>query len=165
MDQNLQFKQSSHLHPALSDPTTRRWSADKLIGRWLNTSRETQGLAEFVIEQDGDRFSVSAVGVGTDGPIDWPRTRGKPLANLEEEAGQRAPALAATFDESLPQEPDARALAEFLRRRRRADPLRFPDLSLAVVKLMGSGDAAKSKRVMEALMKMNKLDIKALKNA
>jgi len=98
MDQNLQFKQSSHLHPALSDPTTRRWSADKLIGRWLNTSRETQGLAEFVIEQDGDRFSVSAVGVGTDGPIDWPRTRAKPLANLEEEAGQRAPALAATFD-------------------------------------------------------------------
>ena len=50
-----------------------------------------------MIERDGERFTVSGVGVGADGPIDWPMTSATPLANLEEEAGQRAVALAATF--------------------------------------------------------------------
>jgi exoribonuclease-2 len=48
--------------------------------------------------------------------------------------------LAARYRESLPAEPDSKALAEFLERRRRADPERFPDLSLSVVKLMGAGE-------------------------
>jgi exoribonuclease-2 len=47
--------------------------------------------------------------------------------------------LAARYDTTLPAEPDAIALAEFLKRRRAADPDRFPDLSLSVVKLMGPG--------------------------
>src|SRR6185369_4309296 len=38
-----------------------------------------------------------------------------------------------------PQQPDARALEEFLAKRRQADPARFPDLSLSVVKLLGAG--------------------------
>jgi hypothetical protein len=96
--QTFEFKQSGHLHPALTDPATSSLSADKLTGRWVNTNPETQGLAEIVIEQDGEGFSVSAVGVGADGPIDWPVTQAKVLANLEEEAGQRAVALAVTFD-------------------------------------------------------------------
>jgi VacB/RNase II family 3'-5' exoribonuclease len=48
--------------------------------------------------------------------------------------------LAQQLGDELPLEPNARALAEFLDRQHAKDPLRFPDLSLAVVKLLGSGD-------------------------
>src|SRR5205823_227764 len=48
--------------------------------------------------------------------------------------------LAQTFGVKLPAEPDSAALAEFLRKRRAADPDRFPELSLAVVKLLGPGE-------------------------
>jgi exoribonuclease-2 len=49
-------------------------------------------------------------------------------------------ALAARYGEQLPAEPSSPALEAFLVKRRAADPLRFPDLSLAVVKLMGRGE-------------------------
>lgn len=48
--------------------------------------------------------------------------------------------VAAQYGETLPRTPDSRALEDFLARRRKADPLRFPDLSLVIVKLMGPGE-------------------------
>jgi exoribonuclease-2 len=52
----------------------------------------------------------------------------------------RLVALAAEFGVELPPTPDAPALEAFLVARRKADPLRFPDVSLSVVKLLGPGE-------------------------
>jgi VacB/RNase II family 3'-5' exoribonuclease len=54
----------------------------------------------------------------------------------------RIVALATEHGETLPPEPSAPALAAFLTRRRAADPERFPEVSLAVVKLLGAGSYA-----------------------
>jgi exoribonuclease-2 len=49
-------------------------------------------------------------------------------------------AVAKTYGEDLPQQADAGALAKFLVKRKDVDPLRFPDLSLTIVKLLGRGE-------------------------
>jgi exoribonuclease-2 len=56
------------------------------------------------------------------------------------ERWDRIEKIASVLGDQLPPEPDARALEDFLVRRRKADPLRFPDLSLAIVKAMGAGE-------------------------
>lgn len=48
--------------------------------------------------------------------------------------------VARSYGATLPASPDSRALGAFLAKRHRADPLRFPDLSLVIVKLMGPGE-------------------------
>jgi exoribonuclease II len=48
--------------------------------------------------------------------------------------------VAAEYGETLPNEPNSKALEAFLAKRHEADPLRFPDLSLVIVKLMGRGE-------------------------
>jgi VacB/RNase II family 3'-5' exoribonuclease len=56
------------------------------------------------------------------------------------ERWQRIVSVASEHGFSLPGEPDSKALEAFLAARRKADPLRFPDLSLVIVKLMGAGE-------------------------
>lgn len=57
-------------------------------------------------------------------PEHWPG-----IVEIAEDAGDK-----------LPAQPDARALADFLARQKVKDPEHFPDLSLAIVKLMGPGE-------------------------
>lgn len=58
------------------------------------------------------------------------------------ERWERIVALAAGLGERLPATPDVMALNAFLMKRRDADPTRFADLSLSVIKLLGSGEYA-----------------------
>src|SRR5262249_60194449 len=67
-------------------------------GRVWMTNRGTRGVGGLKVGFDGDRWMVSAYGAGDEGPIKWPVAEAKVFGNIEEEAGQRAVALAADFD-------------------------------------------------------------------
>ena len=58
------------------------------------------------------------------------------------ERWERIARVAGQFGVQLPAEPDAAALETFLTQRRKADPEKFPDLSLTIVKLVGRGEYA-----------------------
>jgi VacB/RNase II family 3'-5' exoribonuclease len=53
---------------------------------------------------------------------------------------ERIAEIATQHDFQLPQEPDSKALDQFLVTQKAADPLRFPDLSLSIIKLLGPGE-------------------------
>ena len=53
--------------------------------------------------------------------------------------------LASRYGETLPQSPDSGALNAFLQKRKAADPLHYADVSLGVLKLLGSGEYVMSK--------------------
>ena len=69
-----------------------------LLGRWLNTNRDTRGIVECVVAQNGDDMTVSITTVGDNEPVRWPIARATVLANLEEEAGQRTVTLLAKYE-------------------------------------------------------------------
>ena len=54
--------------------------------------------------------------------------------------------IARELGDELPAQPDSRALADFLARRKTADPQHFPDLSLSIVKLLGPGEYTVQKK-------------------
>ena len=53
---------------------------------------------------------------------------------------ERIVKIASELNFKLSATPDSKALEEFLVKQKAADPLRFPDLSLAVIKLLGAGE-------------------------
>ncbi len=128
------LKRLRHAHGALSLETIEArpvFSGDQVTGLDV----EERNRAREIIED----FMISANGVSArylDGrgfpsvrrvvrtPKRWDR-----IVGLAQERGVR-----------LPDKPDAAALDAFLVKERSADPQRFPDLSLAVIKLLGAGE-------------------------
>ena len=106
-------------------------------GRVVQLRRERKNRARALIED----FMIAANGV----TARYLETKGIPSIRRVvryPERWDRLEALAVELGDRLPPAPDPKALADFLARRRQADPLRFPDLSLAVVKLLGRGEYA-----------------------
>jgi len=93
-------------------------------------NRARQLIEELMIATNGcnAHFLTKAGGLGLRRVVRSPQ-RWQRIVDVAREKG-----------EHLPAQPDARALEAFLARERRRDPLRFPDLSLVIVKLMGRGE-------------------------
>lgn len=133
-----------------------------VVAQRLRARRHEQGALEFETLEVRARFDGGAVS----GLAVEPRDRAKELiedfmiaANgvvarylagksfpvlrrvvHEPERWLRIVDLADTQGYVLPEQPDAPSLNAFLAERRAADPERFPDLSLAIIKLLGSGE-------------------------
>jgi exoribonuclease R len=123
-----------HLRGALSLETIKArpvFDGDRLRGLDVETrNRATDLIEDFMIAANGvtARFLTSKK---------FPSLR---RVVREPKRWDRLVAVAAQRRFTLPVRPDSQALDEFLIRAKRADPLRFPDLSLAVIKLLGAGE-------------------------
>ncbi len=128
------LKALRHHHGALTLDTGEAravWEGDVVIDLRADAKNRAQELIEgFMVAANG----VTARYLAAKGFPSLRRVLKTP------ERWDRIVALAATFGESLPPEPSAPALQEFLTRRCEADPERFQDVSLSVVKLLGSGE-------------------------
>src|ERR1700724_1544036 len=107
------------------------YAGDQLTGLEVDVdNRAKQLIEDFMIAANGATSKFLAA-------------RGIPSLRRVVRVPQRWPRIvevAAARGERLPADPDAAALSVFLDSQRRKDPLRFPDLSLTVVKLLGSGE-------------------------
>lgn len=104
---------------------------DRIVDLSVDEQNSARDLIEnFMVAANGamaeflDRLGIASLRRVVQTPENWPR--------IQE--------IARELNDDLPSAPDALALSQFLDRRRVADPDRFPDLSLAIVKLLGPGD-------------------------
>jgi len=128
------LKAHRHDHGALELETTEvraEFAGDTVAGLEVETPNRAKNLIEdFMIAANG----IIARFLDAEGFPVLRRVVRSP------ERWQRIVALAGTFGEQLPGAPDAPALNAFLLKRRAADPVRFPDLSLTIIKLLGRGE-------------------------
>jgi exoribonuclease-2 len=104
-------------------------------GQIVDLRQDRQNRAQDLIAD----FMIAANGVAAQ----FLETRGLPAMRRivrSPERWDRIRAVAKGYSVELPVDPDSKALSAFLTQRRQQDPLRFPDLSLTIVKLMGAGE-------------------------
>jgi VacB/RNase II family 3'-5' exoribonuclease len=128
------LKQLRHVHGALSLETIEAkpvFDGDQirdLEGEQKNRAKEI--IEDFMIAANGvtARYLAARKSPSIRRVVRTPK-RWDRIVELAREHGFR-----------LPDNPDSAALDAFLVKEKAADPLRFPDLSLAVVKLLGAGE-------------------------
>ena len=128
------MKSVRYLHGAL-DLETIEPEAVLRDGQVVDLRLERKNRAQELIED----FMIAANGVSAQ----FLEKHGVPALRRVVRSPERWDAIrkvAEGFADDLPADPDSKALAAFLARRRSADPLRFPDLSLTIVKLLGRGE-------------------------
>lgn len=128
------MKSVRFLHGAL-DLETIEPEAVLRDGQVVDLRLETKNRAQELIED----FMIAANGVSAQ----FLEKRGLPSLRRVVRTPQhwdRIQKVAAGYADPLPTAPDSKALGAFLARRRQLDPLRFPDLSLTIVKLLGAGE-------------------------
>lgn len=144
LDKNLQFqdrvaqkqKALRHQHGALDLETIQ--ARPVFDGDRVTELKSEQGnRAKSIIED----FMIAANGVSAR------YLAGKQFPSLRRvvrvpKRWDRIVELAAERGATLPGDPDSKALDQFLIAAKVADPLRFPDLSLSVIKLLGAGEYA-----------------------
>jgi exoribonuclease-2 len=128
------MKNFRHIHGALSLETIQArpiFDGDKILGLEVDEGNRAKEIIEdFMIAANGvvarhlesKKFPSIRRVVRT--PKRWER-----IVEIAGEHGFK-----------LPDNPDSKSLEEFLTKEKAADPLRFPDLSLSVIKLMGAGE-------------------------
>lgn len=128
------LKNLRHLHGALSLETIE--AKPVFDGDQIQTLEiEEKNRAKEIIED----FMIAANGV----TARYLSTHGFPSIRRvvrSPKRWERIVEIAASHKFTLPPEPDSKALEEFLIHEKAADPLRFPDLSLTVIKLLGAGE-------------------------
>jgi VacB/RNase II family 3'-5' exoribonuclease len=142
LDENLRMqdraaqrmKNFRHVHGALSLETIEArpiFDGDQIRDLQVEEKNRAKDIIEdFMIAANGvtARYLASKKFPSIRRVVRTPK-RWERIVDLAQEHGYR-----------LPDDPDSKALDEFLLREKAADPLRFPDLSLAVIKLLGAGE-------------------------
>jgi VacB/RNase II family 3'-5' exoribonuclease len=123
-----------HAHGALSLETIQSkplFDGDQISGLEVEErNRAKEIIEDFMIAANGvvarylETKNFPSIRRVVQTPARWER-----IVEIADEHGFRLPDL-----------PDSKALEAFLTRAKAADPLRYPDLSLAVIKLMGAGE-------------------------
>jgi ribonuclease R len=128
------MKSLRHLHGALSLETIEAkpvFDGDQILALEVDEpNRAREIIEDFMIAANG----VTARFLSSSGFPSIRRVVRKP------KRWERIVEIAADHKFQLPARPDSKALEEFLVSQKSADPLRFPDLSLAIIKLLGSGE-------------------------
>jgi VacB/RNase II family 3'-5' exoribonuclease len=128
------MKNLRHLHGALSFETVEArpvFDGDEI----RDLEVEKRNRAKDIIED----FMIGANGV----TARYLASRNFPSIRRVVRTPKRWERIVELADENgfkLPDAPDSNSLEEFLTREKTADPVGFPDLSLAVIKLMGAGE-------------------------
>jgi len=128
------MKAFRHMHGALNLETIEArlvFDADELKDLEVERKNRAKDIIEdFMIAANGvtARYLVSKMFPSLRRVVHTPK-RWDRIMELASESGF-----------ALPSEPDSRALEQFLVKAKTADPLRFPDLSLSIIKLLGSGE-------------------------